>query len=119
MAKATKRDMFVDIAGVLAGLGETDKVEFIEAQIALLDKRKTGTRKMTKGQEANIELKEFIASEVLGDEGLTATDIAGHADVAVQKVSALMKQLIDEGRAVRVEGKGKVKTTFLAVTDEG
>jgi predicted PP-loop superfamily ATPase len=120
MAKITKRDNFVAIVEMLEAIdGTEDKVEFIEAQIALLDKRKTGERKMTKTQAENVELKAVIAEVLDGTDNATATDVATALDVSVQKASQLLRQMIAEGTVARTEGKGKDKTTFATVADEG
>jgi hypothetical protein len=97
----TKREMFEGIAGVLDEIGTDEQVAFIDAQIALLDKRSAAGRKPTAGQVANEDLKGFIATEV-----------AKAMDVTVQKASQLLRQLVLEGTVIRTEGKGKEKTTF-------
>lgn len=117
MAKVTKRDNFVAIADVLADVEGTDNlVEFVEAQIELLDKRKAAGRKPTKAQLANEDLKSDIVSglQALDGEGSTATEIANAYSVSVQKASQLLRQLVLAGVIERVEGKGKERTKFVA-----
>jgi len=111
MAKVTKRDMFVEVAGVLEGLGETALVEFIDAQVALLDKRAGAERGETKTQVENAEFKAMIVG-MLDAEGTTATDIATALDLSVQRVSQLLRQMVLAGEVIRTEGKGKTKTLF-------
>jgi hypothetical protein len=113
VAKVTKRDNFVAIADILEGIdGASDLVDFIDAQIAMLDKRKGAERKMTAVQLANVALKSDIV-EVLTEVGsATATDVGATLDISVQKASQLLRQLTLDGEIVRTEGKGKEKTTF-------
>ena len=114
MAKVTKRDRFIEIATVLEQIEDTEAlVEFIDGEIALLDKRAAKPRKPTADQIANEGLKDEIV-EILGeaDAGRTATEVAVALDVSVQKASQLLRQLVIAGRVTRVEGKGKTKTVF-------
>ena len=112
VTKVTKRNQFVAVQEILTGLGETDRADFIGAQIALIDKRKTADRKPTKAQEANAEIKESIVETLIGFDGLTATEVAGTEDISVQKASQLLTQLVAAEIVIRVEGKGKEKTKF-------
>ena len=114
MAKVTKRDKFVEIAGILEGVeGAEDLVDFVAGEVALIDKRASRPRKPTADQLANEVLKDEIVEflETAG-EGVTATDVAKGFDVSTQKVSQLLRQLVLTGRVERVEGKGKTKTIF-------
>lgn len=65
---------------------------------------------------ANEPIKAAIA-EVLTDEPQTATDIAAKVEVSTQKASALLRQLVADGKAVqsevKVPKKGKQKAYAL------
>jgi predicted transcriptional regulator len=108
--KITKREMFTMMMEKY-NFTEEERA-FIEHEIELLDKKKSGERKPTATQIANETLKEIIM-EVLNstEEMLTVTDIIkSHADLAElsnQKVSALMTQLKDAGRVEKVVEKRK------------
>lgn len=89
-------------------------VDYLEHEIELLDK-KAANRKPTKTQKENAELAEVVAA-VLTDEGATVTEIQGKdatlASLPNQKVTALLKILVAEGKAVKyAEGK---KSLFKA-----
>ena len=108
--KITKREMF---AMMMEKYNFTEQERaFIEHEIELLDKKKSGERKPTATQIANEGLKEIIM-EVLNstEEMLTVTDIIkSHADLAElsnQKVSSLMTQLKDAGKVEKVVEKRK------------
>jgi DNA-binding transcriptional ArsR family regulator len=113
MARVTKRDMFVEIANALEANGAPiEMVEFVDHEIALIDKRKSAPRKPSKNQVENENLKAQIVDE-LPAEGATATEIANGLEVSVQRTSQLLRQLVDAGLVTRVEGKGKTKTQFV------
>jgi predicted transcriptional regulator len=110
MAKGpTKREMLSQVYALLTNLGEVELAEFTAREIALYDKRANAPRTMTTAQRENEVLKGFIVS-MLGDTpGLRATAIAKELDVSVQKVSALLRQLVKDGAVIRNED-GKTVT---------
>lgn len=104
--KMTKVEMFNAIKAVVAD--NEDFVAFIDHEIELLQKKSTN-KKATKTQIENEGIKETILA-VLTDEGATVTEIQGKDDTLVslsnQRVSALLRQLVADEKAVKVvEGK--------------
>jgi predicted transcriptional regulator len=100
---------------VLEAVGADEAlVEFVEAQVAQLDKRAGQERKPTATQVENEALKATIVEflEAVADEGATATDVANVLEKSVQKTSQLLRQLVAAGAVTRTEGKGKTKTLF-------
>lgn len=98
----TKMTYAVAIDNAIAAMGEceaTDRLRDLKAQLA---KRGSGSRGKTKTQKENEGLKENIM-ELLADGGLTATEVAEAIDVTVHKATALLKQLVDDGKLVRVK----------------
>lgn len=84
-------------------------VNFLNHELELLDK-KSANRKPTKNQEANVALKADIKAVLDGVEGgMVATDIvkALDADVTVQKISALLSQMVKAGEVVKTIDKRK------------
>jgi predicted Rossmann fold nucleotide-binding protein DprA/Smf involved in DNA uptake len=106
MTKMTKRDYFNRI---LSYAHEEDK-EFILHELDLLAKKNSGERKPTATQEANEAIKEAIV-EGLGTNAWTIGEICkgvgACTDLSSQKVSALVRQLVLEGKVVRTEEKRK------------
>ena len=107
--KITKAQMFTMIKEVVAD--NADMVAFIDHELELLAK-KSASKKPTKTQEQNEELKSKIV-DVLGtfENGATASEVLA-ADVAFsgmsnQKISALLKQLVDAGVVVKTIDKKK------------
>lgn len=107
----TKREMFAEIRERV--LDNAEMVEWIDRQVELLDRKRTST-KPTKTQRENEVIKEQIMG-VLSEEPMTATEVmnALEGDFKVQKVSALLKQLVDSKRAIK-DIVGKVSYFMLA-----
>lgn len=121
--KVTKREMFNAIKSVLMGKATSftpdEMIAAIDHEIELLDK-KSANKKPTKTQEANEVLKDTIA-EVLADNGgkMTVTQIiaSGKFDALTtpQKISALLKQMIEADRVVKTVEK---KTSYFSAVVE-
>ena len=84
------------------------KIESIKASF----EKKSENRKPTKVQEANEELKTVVIEVLTGEENaLTVSEILKKsdkfADVSNQKMSALLKQLVDCGKVVKTVDKKK------------
>ena len=97
--KMTKREMFVAMMEKYNFIEE--ERAFIEHEIELLDKKKSGERKPTATQIANEHLKDVVL-EVLtqATEPMTVSEIIkAHAELqglTTQKVSPLVAKLVDE-----------------------
>ena len=107
--KMTKREMFEQIKSHLTDPAE---VAFVEHELELLAKKNSGEKKPTAQQMANEGLKQTII-EVLTDNGglMTVTDVQKSCEelsvLSNQRVSALLRQLKDDGKVERVEDKRK------------
>ena len=89
----------------IEALGEGEAVERLEALKAQLAKRGSGKKGLTKTQKENVEVKARIA-EILGEGEMSATEIGKELGLTCQKVSALLKQMIEAEEVVKVkEGK--------------
>lgn len=120
----TKREMFVAIANVAEVAANAEMVDFLNHQIELLDSRKSSTSKTpTKTQKENASIKATILnvlseaghamtiSEMLQDERLSA--------YSNQKMSALLRQLGDDGTKEVRKFKDKKVTLFeIAESDD-
>ena len=109
--KITKAQMFAMIKAVPEVTNNEEMVAFIDHELELLAK-KSSSKKPTKAQEENEVIKTKIV-EVLGDfeNGATASEVLG-ADSAFtgmsnQKISALLKQLVEAGTVVKTIDKKK------------
>ena len=110
--KVTKREKFE----MLKAMAEVQKnpmlMEFIDHELELLAKKNASEKKPTAQQMANEGLKQAIMDVLVADGGLmTVTDVQKSceelAELSNQRVSALLRQLKDDGKVERVEEKRK------------
>lgn len=117
--KITKKEMFTMIKAQVKDNAEM--VAFIDHEIELLDK-KASNKKATKTQEANVGIKSTILAVLEGGESMTVTEMQGASvelgELSNQKVSALVRQLVEAGEVVKTIDK-KVSRFSLADNGEG
>ena len=107
--KITKRDLAIAMLEELYTKGTISKteerVEFFEKFIASLDKKSNANSKKAKENDG---IKELIFTTLelnATDEGMTVTEInkcEGLEDFSNQKLSALLRQMIEEKTVVKV-----------------
>jgi len=108
--RITKKDRFAQMKNIVldgvfvdaeADLRE-ELVAFIDHEVELLDKRAGTSGKPTKAQIENEKIKVNILAALTGSEdGLRATDVGVLMDIPVQKATALLKQMVDDGTITR------------------
>jgi hypothetical protein len=119
--RVTKREMFEMIKGIVVDAGvenEDELVAFIEKeQNALV--RKTGTK--TKIQKENEVLVEVVYNALAAQgKAVTATELLADATIAEagiatnQKLSALLKKLVDAQRVAKTSDKKKSYFEIMA-----
>ena len=116
----TKREMFVAIANIAEVAANEEMMNFINHEIELLDNRKRkGSKGMTKTQKENEGIKELILATLAEKEDkvtvsdLVATDaLNGYSN---QKISALLRQLVTSGQ---VEKTMEKKKAFFSLAEE-
>lgn len=111
MEKMTKRDYFNALAEIVKGAGvenETELVAFLDHQVELLSKK---SNVKTKTQKENEELVERVYETLTGiDHPVTVTELQGVEGMEAfsnQKLSALLKKLVDAGRVIKTNDKKK------------
>ena len=107
--KMTKADYFKQI---LANYNLTeDEQNFINHELELLAKKNSAEKKPTAVQVANEGIKDAILDGMVEGTLYTITDliktIPALADLTNQRVSALVRQLKDDGKVERIEEKRK------------
>lgn len=113
--KLTKRDYFNELKGLVGN--REDLITFIDHELELLDK-KSSSSKETKTQIENKGIMETIYNILVEKNiAMSIVDIQNAnpeiKGLSNQKVSALLKKLVDTGKVERiVEGK---KTSFKAI----
>lgn len=109
--KMTQRDYFAEIRAILDAQGKTELVEFVDSRVAQLDKKNKGEKKPTAVQIANEGIKAAIAEGMESGVLYTVTDIqksvAECAELSNQRVSALLRQMVEAGIVTRTEDKRK------------
>ena len=116
--KLTQKDYFNMIIELARDNERQDLVEFCEDRIEKLSRKSGSSKKPTKTQVENEGIKDTII-EVLGEIApATATMIATdpRVNVSNQKVSALLRQLIESGEVVKATDKGK--SLFSLATED-
>lgn len=114
MDKMTKREFYTAIIN-----GEIDEQvklfasEELEKMDAANEKRRNT---LSKKVQENLPLLQQITDEILTEEPKTATDVAAVLEVSVQKASGLLRRLVEDGKAVKVDVKIKGKGTQKGYT---
>ncbi|MBQ7907739.1 MAG: hypothetical protein IJ309_07220 [Clostridia bacterium] len=109
--KITKRERFESLLKVPAVSADPGLVEFINHELELLAKKNSADKKPTAAQVANEGIKSAILDGMEENRLYTITDIQKNvpacAELSNQKVSALVRQLKDDGLIVKTEDKRK------------
>ena len=110
--KMTKRDYFNTLLGIDAVKANGELVKFIEHELELLAKKNSAEKKPTAVQVANEGIKSVIL-ETLADNGtmMTISEMQKAntelGELSNQRISALIRQLINDGKVERLEDKRK------------
>lgn len=107
--RVTKKDMLGELKVLAEGADRIDLVEFCDKEIERLANRKVA---QTKNQKENEGIMEVMVDVLAGlDEAVTVTDfikaderVAGYSN---QKISALMKKLVEAGKVEKIVEKKK------------
>ena len=128
--KKTKKDLYMEMVEIFQELGKGEYVDFCNHQIELLDKKSTGSKGLTKIQKENEIIKNIVLEELTkhqGENGITATELLKQSDVLSnyitvegknitnQKLSAMLKKLVDEKIVSRMIDK---KTSYFKIIGE-
>lgn len=107
--KMTQRDFYNEIVALAEANDRVDIVDFAKGRIAMLDK-KADNKKPTKTQEENEVLKDVILA-TLTNKGVTVTELQAKNEelgaLSNQRVSALLRQMIADGKVVKTVDKKK------------
>lgn len=115
--KPTKRDNFNALLKLSEVKADPKLVEFITHEIELLDRKNTVDKKPTATQVANEGIKADIKAFLDTHKGEKFTvsalmkSVPSIADASNQKVSSLVRQMVLDGQADRIEDKRKAYFT--------
>jgi hypothetical protein len=111
--KPTKRDNFNTLLTFEQVKSDPALVEFIEHEIALLDKKNSAERKPTPKQVENAGFKADIVAYMEQGVQYLSADLAKsvpsivEAGISANRVTAMLTQLVNDGTLVRTEDKRK------------
>ena len=109
--KLTKAQKYAMLKAIPSVAENSILVEFIDHEMELLAKKNASEKKPTAQQTANEGIKSAIVEGMEQGKLYTITDIIKSVSVCAeltnQRVSALVRQLVDEGKVVRTEEKRK------------
>ncbi len=109
--KMTKREYFAVLRAIPEVAENPALVAFIDHEVELLSKKNAAEKKPTAVQVANEGIKAEIVEAMTAGTLYTVTDIQKSvpacAELSNQRVSALLRQLVEAGQVVRTEDKRK------------
>ena len=108
MTKITKKEMFAQIRNHLT---DPQEIEFINHEIELLEKKSTASKKPTTNQVENENFLEVIVNILNASEkAMSIAEIQAmdpELPTSNQRMSALMKKLVDSGVVEKIYEKRK------------
>lgn len=109
--KLTKAQKFAMLRAIPAVAENAMLVEFIDHEVELLSKKNSADKKPTAQQVANAGIATAIVEGMEPNRLYTVTEviksIPACADLTNQRVSALLRQLVEAGKVKRTEDKRK------------
>lgn len=119
--KITKKEVINAMLADVAINGNATYVAYLENELALIE-RKAANKKSTKTQEENKGIKSVILDTLASIGSGTITDIQNaNSDLAKlsnQKVSALVRQLVENGEVVKTTDKKKSIFSVAVANEE-
>ena len=118
--KLTKAQKFAMLRAIPAVAENPVLVEFIDHEVELLSKKNSAEKKPTAQQTANAGIQSAILSAMSAEPNrlFTITELIKSvpecADLTNQRVSALVRQLVDADKVERTEEKRKAFFRFLS-----
>ena len=109
--KLTKAQKFAMLRAIPAVADNAMLVEFIDHEVELLTKKNSAEKKPTAQQVANAGIATAIVEGMEPNRLYTVTEVIKSipqcADLTNQRVSALLRQLVEGGKVKRTEDKRK------------
>lgn len=109
--KMTKRDYFNTLLNLEEVKANTALTDFVKHELDLLAKKNSGEKKPTATQKQNEVIKTAIYESMEDEKRYLVSDFIKNvpecAELSNQKVAALVRQLVNEGKLYRFEEKRK------------
>ena len=111
-ARMTKAQKFQILADLPAVKADPMLSEFIAHEMELLAKKNTADKKPTAQQEANAVIKQNVLTVLADGEKRTVSDLLKMVPdlpdtMTNQRMSAIVRQMVDAGEVIRTEDKRK------------
>ena len=107
----TKRDVLTKVVSLVDVFTDEER-EVAQKMIDQLDKKSS---KPTKAQLENVKIKNDILAVLADGRARTAREVADEVGYSTAKVSALLRQIVTDGKADKVPGaKTKDAPTYVA-----
>lgn len=111
MTKMTKRDYFNSLLNIAEVAANPDLTAFIEKELELLTKKNSGSKNKTATQVANDATKDAIYAGMETNRAYLVSEmikaIPALYDASTPKASALVNQMVAEGRVTKTSEKGR------------
>ena len=111
MTKMTKRDYFTSLRNIPAVSADPDLTAFIDRELELLAKKNSGSNGKTATQVANDVTKDAIYAGMEANRAYLVSEmikaIPALYDASTPKASALVNQMVKEGRVTKSQEKGR------------
>jgi HSP90 family molecular chaperone len=125
-SKMTKKDWFAVVKAIVEASDSAQKdeaVKFIDHEVELLSK-KSAKSGQTKTQKENVAVMEKIKTALASvDSPVTISELMKSsedmAEYSNQKLSALLKKLVESGEVVRTEDKKKAFFSLPTAEEDG
>ena len=119
--KKTKKKAINFVIGIEEVKGNQEVFEKLTKMLAQVEKKSNAgqdTKKMTKTQKENIELAETVLEILASTDQMQAKEVFEKANLSsVQKASALLKKLVESGKATKEVVKGVTYFSALGVVE--
>ena len=117
MTKITVKENFLALRALAVDAGRPDLVDFVDSRIAQTDaKNARRSTKPTKAQRENAGFAEAILTSMPAGQAMTVSEIQkavpALADLSNQRISAIVRSMVADGKMNRSEVKGKALFTL-------
>ena len=119
--KMTKKEMFAMIMELAEVKANEEMVAFIDHEIELLEKKASKSGQSRTQKENEVLIEQIFEALSIVEKPMTITEFQGEfsdmAEYSNQKLSALLKKLVESGRVVKTIDKKKSYFSVATVED--
>lgn len=116
--KKTKKEFLTELLNLSEVAQNPELIDFLKKEIALLDKKTISRSQKSNAEHETIisELKNVLVNS--GNMGLTISEMQNQSELlstlSNQKISAMLKKLVDNGTAYKTKDKKTTKFFLVA-----